>query len=130
MKEDPTMLKRLLLIMVMALVAFGAAAQTGKKGANGGDVVVMENHPIEFVSKGQEIIFYILDEDGRTPVSTAGLSGRAVIQDSGKTTSVNLSPAEPNRLVGALQAPLGSKARVVFSAKVAGHNLQARFVKE
>jgi hypothetical protein len=109
------------------LVASNATAETAKKGANGGDVVVMENHPIEFVSKGQEITFYILDEDGRSPVMTAGLTGRAVIQDGGKTTAVNLSPAEPNRFVGQLQMPLGPHARIVFSAKVAGHNLQARF---
>jgi len=124
------MLKRFSIALVFAVVALGAMAQTGKKGANGGDVVVMENHPIEFVTKGQEIIFYILDEDGQSPVSTAGLTGRAVIQDAGKTISVNLAGAEPNKFVGQLQAPLGSKARVVFSAKVAGHNLQARFVKE
>jgi hypothetical protein len=124
------MLKRFSIALVFVLVALGAMAQTGKKGVNGGDVVVMENHPIEFVTKGQEIIFYILDEDGRSPVSTTGLIGRAVIQDAGKTISVNLAGAEPNKFVGQLQAPLGSKARVVFSAKVAGHNLQARFVKE
>jgi hypothetical protein len=124
------MLERFALVLVFVVAAFAASAQTAKKGANGGDVVVMENHPIEFISKGQEVIFYIMDEDGRSPVSTTGLTGRAVIQDGGKTTSVNLSPAEPNRFVGQLQMPLGSKARVVFTAKVAGHNLQARFVKE
>jgi len=117
----------LLMSALLAAIASGVAAEPAKKGANGGDVVVMENHPIEFVSKGQEITFYILDEDGHAPVMTAGLTGRAVIQDGGKTTAVNLSAAEPNRFVGQLQMPLGSKARVVFSAKVAGHNLQARF---
>src|SRR4051794_13936671 len=121
------MLKHLSVALVVAAIASGAAAQTAKKGANGGDVIVMEGHPIEFVSKGPEIAFYILDEDGQTPVATAGLAARAVIQDAGKTTAVNLSPAEPNKFVGQLQMPLGSKARVVFSAKVAGHNLQARF---
>ena len=121
------MLKRLFVSLLCAAIAHGAAAQASKKGANGGDVVVMENHPIEFVSKGQEITFYILDEDGKTPVATGGLTGRAVIQDGGRTTTVNLAPAEPNKFVGRLQMPLGSKARVVFSAKVAGHNLQARF---
>jgi hypothetical protein len=120
----PAML--LLAAPLLALMASSAAAEAAK-GANGGDVIVMENHPIEFVSKGQEITFYILDEDGQTPVMTAGLTGRAVIQDGGKTTAVNLSPAEPNRFVGQLQMPLGARARVVFSAKVAGHNLQARF---
>jgi hypothetical protein len=124
------MFKRLFVSLLFAAIAHGAAAQASKKGANGGDVVVMENHPIEFVSKGQEVTFYILDEDAQTPVMTAGSTGRAVIQDGGKTTAVNLSPAEPNRLVGRLQMPLGARARVVFSAKVAGHNLQARFTTE
>src|SRR5262245_52869391 len=107
------MLKCLSFALVFAVAAVGATAQTTKKGANGGDVVVMENHPIEFVTKGQEIAFYILDEDGQSPVATTGLTGRAVIQDGGKTMTVNLVPAEPNKFVGQLQAPLGSKARVV-----------------
>jgi hypothetical protein len=123
------MFKLLSAAAVLVLIALSAVAQT-KKGANGGDVVVMEGHPIEFVSKGQQIIFYILDEDGQTPVSTAGLTGRAVVQDGGKTTAINLMPDEPNKFIGQLQAPLGLKARVVFAAKVAGHNLQARFVRE
>src|SRR5262245_17926642 len=100
------MFKPLSVAAVLVVIALGAMAQTTKKGANGGDVVVMEGHPIEFVSKGQEIIFYILDEDGQTPVSTAGLTGRAVVQDGGKTTAVNLVPAEPNKFIGQLQAPL------------------------
>jgi hypothetical protein len=121
-------------IAFVAVTLLGAAlpgpalAQTSPKGENGGDVVVMENHPIEFVSKGQEIIFYILDEDRKTPVPTKSASARAVIQDAGKTTAINLEPDEPNKFVGRLALPLGAKARVVFSAKVAGHNLQARFV--
>ena len=114
--------------LLVAAIALGGTAQAQNKGPNGGDVVVMEGHPIEFVSQDKEIIFYITDEDGKTPVPTSGLQGRAVVQDAGKTTTINLAPAEPNKFIGQLQAPLGPKARVVFSAKVAGHNLQARFV--
>jgi hypothetical protein len=51
-------------------IVFGAAAQGAKKGDNGGDVVVMEGHPIEFVSKGQAITFYILEDDGKSPTPT------------------------------------------------------------
>jgi hypothetical protein len=74
---------RLSIAMVCVGVAFGAAAENAKKGENGGEVVVMEGHPIEFVAKGQEITFYILEDDGKSPTPTRGFSGRAVIQDAG-----------------------------------------------
>ena len=121
---------RLLISLACAAMAGSAAAQSAGKGANGGEVVVMEGHPIEFVARGQEIAFYVLEDDGKSPTPTKGFSGRAVIQDAGKTTAVALSPAEPNVFVGQLAMPLGSKARVVFSAKVPGHTLQARFTTD
>jgi hypothetical protein len=126
MKEE-RMFKRLSVVLLAAVIAHAAAAQAPKKGANGGDVIVVEGHPIEFVSKGQQIIFYILEDDGQTPTQTKGTTGRAVVQDGGKTAAISLSPEEPNKLVGQLAMPLGAKARVVFSAKVADHTLQARF---
>jgi hypothetical protein len=121
------MRKRLSIALLFAAIATAAMAQNSPKGANGGDVVVMEGHPIEFVSKGQDIAFYILEDDGKSPTPTKGFTGRAVIQDGGKTFAVNLIPAEPNKFVAQLPMPLGAKARVVFSGKVEGHNLQARF---
>jgi hypothetical protein len=123
------MSKPAIVALIFVVVAFAAAAQS-TKGENGGEVVVMEGHPIEFVSKGQAIMFYILEDDAKSPTPTKGFSGRAVIQDAGKTTAVNLSPAEPNMFVGQLAMPLGSKARVVFSAKIPGHTLQARFITD
>ena len=119
-------MKKMSVAFFLAVLPLSAMAQT-TKGANGGDVVVMEGHPIEFVSRGQAITFYILEDDAKSPTSTTGATARAVIQDAGKITAVELSPAEPNLFVGKLPMPLGSNARVVFSAKVAGHNLQARF---
>jgi hypothetical protein len=100
-----------------------------KKGANGGMVVTSQGHPIEFVAKGQDLVFYINDDDG-SPLSTKAMRGRATVQDGGKTTTVPLEPAAPNMMVGKLQAPLGSKARVVFSANLHGHSLTARYVTE
>jgi hypothetical protein len=123
------MSKPAIVSLTFVLMAFAAAAQSSK-GENGGEVVVMEGHPIEFVSKGQAVMFYILEDDGKSPTPTKGFSGRAVIQDAGKTTAVNLSPAEPNMFIGQLAMPLGSKARVVFSAKIPGHTLQARFITD
>ena len=113
------MSKRAMVSLIFVLTTFAAGAQS-TKGENGGEVVVMEGHPIEFVSAGQAITFYILEDDGKSPTPTKGFSGRAVIQDAGKTTAVNLSPAEPNMFIGQLAMPLGSKARVVFSANVPG----------
>jgi cytoskeletal protein RodZ len=64
------------------------------------------------------------------PLDSAGTkNARAIVQDGGKTATVQLQPAEPNKLVGTLVQPLGSGARVVVSATMAdGHTVQARFV--
>ena len=118
-------LRALMIAAVNLTLVAGAGAEP--KGPNGGMVVKAEDHPIEFVFNDQEIVFYVGDHDGK-PMPTKGLKARAVVQVGGKTTTITLSPAEPDRLVGKLAAPLGAKARVVFSSVVDGHNLQARFV--
>jgi hypothetical protein len=102
-----------------------AGAET--RGPNGGIVVKADDHPIEFVVRGQELVFYIGDHDGK-PMATKGLKARAIVQDGGKTINIALSPAPPNMFVGKLATPLGAKARVVFSSVFDGHSLQARFV--
>ena len=109
-------------------VAIVGAAQAQKTGPNGGMVMTADGHPIEFVSNGLEIVFFLSDDDGK-PMSTKGLKARAVVQDAGKTSNVSLTAAEPNKLVGTLPAPLGKGAKIVMSAKVHDHNLQARFEK-
>ncbi len=120
------MILRTLMIAAVSLTLIaGANAET--KGPNGGVVVKVEDHPVEFVLRGQEIVFYLGDHDG-TPMPTKGLRARAIVQVGGKTVTIALSPAPPNMFVGKLAAPLGPKARVVFSSSVEGHNLQARFV--
>lgn len=104
-----------------------AAAQT--KGSNGGPVVKSQGHPIEFVSKGTDIVFYVGDDDGSS-LSTKDMRGRATIQDGGKTVTVPLAPANPNMMTGKLQAELSPKAIVVFSASLHGHSLTARYTAE
>src|SRR5262245_20808156 len=116
------------LLIAMTATANLAPAQP-KKGPNGGMVATSQGHPIEFVLKGQELIFYVNDDDGSS-LSTKDVQGRATVQDGGKTTTVPLEPAAPNMMVGKLPAPLGSKARVVFSANLHGHSLTARYVTE
>ena len=124
------MFKHALFALLIAMTATAGIAQAQpKKGANGGMVVTSQGHPVEFVLKGQDLVFYISDDDG-SPLSTKGMRGRATVQDGGKTATVPLEPSALNMMVGKLQAPLGSKARVVFSANLHGHALTARYVTE
>ncbi|AWN36169.1 hypothetical protein [Methylobacterium radiodurans] len=95
-------------------------------GPNGGRTTVADGHPVEMVSSGTGLTFFVVEEDGK-PLNTAGLSAKAFVQSGGRTETVPLVGAAPNRFVGALKAPLPAGAKVVFSTKVHGHNLQARF---
>jgi hypothetical protein len=125
-------LRMIALLIAVAAVANPAQAEP-KKGPNGGTVVTVSGHPIEFVLKGQELVFYLSDDDG-SHLQTKGVTARATVQDGGKTTTVTLQPSAPNLMTGTLQAPLGPKARVVFSATFrAGthsHTLTARYVTD
>ena len=120
------MILRMLMVVAIGLTLI-ASTNAETKGPNGGVVVKVEDHPIEFVVRGQELVFYVGDHDGK-PLPTKGLKARAIVQDGGKTITIALSPAPPNMFVGKLAAPLGAKARVVFSSVFDGHSLQARFV--
>jgi len=123
------MLKQTATGMLVVASLLGSAAFAQTKGPNGGMVTKADGHPIEFVNNGQEIVFFFSDDDG-SPMSMKGVDARAVVQDGGKTTTVPLAAAEPNKMVGKLQAPLNPGARVVVSAKLHGHSLQARFTNK
>jgi hypothetical protein len=120
------------ILAVLAAFPVNAEAQT-KKGPNGGVIVSADGHPIEFVVKDQDLTFYIGDDDG-SPLPTKNMRGRATIQDGGKTTTVQLQPAAPNKMIGKASGPIASKARVVFSGTFREgshtHTLTARYVTE
>ena len=102
------------MIAVIAAAPDFAAAQT-KKGSNGGPIVKSQGHPIEFVRKGQDIVFYVGDDDG-SPLPTKDVRGRATIQDGGKTVTLPLTPADPNMMIGKLAGRTYAKGdRRVFS---------------
>lgn len=110
------------------VLALPAAARDGaaRTGPNGGPVVVADGHPVEMVTSETQIVFHIQDEDG-TPLDTAGTSGRAIVTQAGKNMTVRLAASPPNKLAGPLAAPLAAGAKVVLSARLHGHDLQARF---
>ena len=111
-----------------ALFALSLSVPALAAGPNGGKSVVVEGHPVEFVDSDKDVTFFIAGEDGK-PLDTAGLSGKAFVTSGGKTETLTLKAAPPNTFVGTLSAPLAAGTKVVLSAKVHGHNLQARFEK-
>ena len=123
------MLDRRMLLGGVLLVPGIARAQRAP-GPNGGLVVVADGHPVELLVQGLDLTVFLSEEEGR-PAPSRGASGRVVVQSGGQTATVALAPAEPNRLVGRLAAPVAAGARMVFSGAMAdGHRVQARFVLE
>ena len=124
------MLKSITALAILGFVSTAGAHEVSK-GPNGGPVVDVAGHHVEMVAKGTEFVLYLTDAADK-PLSSMGTkAARAIVQDAGKTATVALSPAEPNKLVGALAQTLGKGARVVISATLAdGHALQARFTND
>jgi hypothetical protein len=122
-------MKHLILALAIAAAPLVATAHEVAKGPNGGPVVDSSGHHVELVVKGSELVLFLTESDDKPLTSAGTRNARAIVQDGGKTATVQLQPAEPNKLIGALAQPLGSGARVVVSATMAdGHAVQARFV--
>ncbi|MBK1657278.1 hypothetical protein [Paracraurococcus ruber] len=124
--------RRGLAAILLATSAGPALAQgtPARRGPNGGLVAIADGHPIELLLAGTTLTLFLSGEDGR-PSPSARASGRATVQAGGQTASVTLTPAEPNRLVGTLAAPLAAGARVVFNGTLGdGHRVTARYVLE
>jgi hypothetical protein len=80
------------------------------------------------VARGTEIVLFLTGEGEAAHPSAGAKNARAIVQDGGKTATIQLQAADPNRLVGALPAPLAKGARVVVMATLAdGRAVQARF---
>jgi hypothetical protein len=123
------MKRTLIVLSVAAALPLAALAHEVAKGPNGGAVVDSSGHHVEMVAKGMDLVLFLIEADHKPLASAGAKNARAIVQDGGKTATVPLSPAEPNKLVRTLPSPLGSGARVVVSATMAdGHAVQARFV--
>jgi methionine-rich copper-binding protein CopC len=123
------MKRTLIALSITAALPLTALAHESGKGPNGGPVVDSASHHVEMVAKGKDLILYLTEEADKPLASSGAKNARAIIQDGGKTATVPLEPAEPNKLVGTLAQPLDQGARVVVSVTLAdGHAVQARFV--
>jgi len=114
------------LIAGLALLAW-AAPGLAQTGPNGGMVAGAGGHKTELVVGPTELTVYLL-EDGK-PHESTGTTMRAVIQQAGKTTTVDFADQAGKKLVAKLPAPLGTGAIVVISGKDHhGDRFNARYV--
>jgi hypothetical protein len=118
------------LALTVASAAFAVVAGTvlaQSTGPNGGLVDGAGSHQTELVVNATEITIYLL-EHGK-PHDTKGASLRAVVQQGGKTTTVNLADQGGTKLVATLPAPLDKGAIVVVTGKDShGDRFSARYV--
>jgi hypothetical protein len=105
-------LSAILGVLVM-LAIVPALAQT--KGPNGGLLSGTRGHQTELLVSPTELTVFLL-EDGK-PHESKGTTMRAVIQQAGKTSSVNFVDQLGVKLVAKLPAPLEAGAVVVITGK-------------
>jgi hypothetical protein len=120
------MLRRYIAVAAIAVgLAVTAVAQS--KGPNGGMVAGTGSHKTELVVSPTELAVYLL-HDGKAH-ETKGVTLRAVVQQGGKTSTINFSDQQGKRLVGKLSAPLAKGAIVVVTGKDDhGDPVNARYV--
>jgi len=100
---------------ILAFLASAAPTSAQKAGPNGGLVGGTGNHQTELVVSPTELTVYLL-ENGK-PHESTGASMRAVIQQSGKTTTLAFADQKGEKLVAKLPAPLEKGAIVVLTGK-------------
>ena len=122
-------LRPVALALNIGLMLSGAAvAHETSKGPNGGSLIEVEGHHVEFVPSANELTFYLTDEK-EAPLSSAGAKMKAIVQNSGSTVQLELSPVAANKLTARLDKALSPGAKVVVMGKLAdGHAIQGRFV--
>src|ERR1700741_2665593 len=92
-------------IFAAAMLAVPSPVLGQNTGPNGGLLAGREGHQTELLVSATELTVYVLDH-GKVH-DTKGVKLKAVIQDAGKTTSIDLATADAKRLVAKLPAPLG-----------------------
>lgn len=95
--------------------------------AHGGQVVEdSAEHWVELVTSGDLLTVYVLDE-GKNPIPSAQLGGKATVLVGGKSQTVALAPGDGNSLTGRLTPAASGKMTAVLSLTVSGKPAQARF---
>ncbi len=112
-------------IAVQLIVTGSAMAQ--KTGPNGGLLSGKAGHETELVVSSTELAVYIF-ENGKAH-GTKGVKIRAMVQQSGKTATVEFAPVDDTKLVAKLAESLSKGAIVVLTGKDDdGDVISARYV--
>src|SRR5262245_28784442 len=120
-------MQRKLAIVVGTLAVLTAAALAQSVGPNGGLIGGSGSHQAELVVSAADLTVYLLE--GGKPHKSKGANIRAVIQQAGKTTTVNFVDENGEKLVAKLAAPLDKGAIVVLTGKDEhGDQFNARYV--
>jgi hypothetical protein len=106
-------MKKIFALLLALLATSTAYAQSA--GPNGGILAGKGGHETELVLSPTELTVYIIDH-GKVH-STKGVNLRAVVQQGGKSTTVQLADVDNKKLVGKLETPIGAGAIVVVTGK-------------
>jgi hypothetical protein len=113
-------------LALTGILATTIPAFAQKAGPNGGLVGGSGAHQTELVVTASELTVYLL-EDGK-PHDSQGATLRAVIQQGGKSATINFAP-DGQKLVAKLPAPVAKGAIVVLTGKDHhGDMFNARYV--
>jgi cytochrome c-type biogenesis protein CcmE len=113
--------------LIAAVALLAATPLLAQTGPNGGLVAGAGHHKTELIVGPTDLTVYLL-EDGKQHESK-GTTMRAVIQQAGKTTTINFADPDGKKLVAKLPAPLEKGAIVVLSGKDHhGDQFSARYV--
>ncbi len=121
------MQRKFTVIVAALMMAMAVPVLAQSKGPNGGLVAGTKGHQTELVVSPTELTVFLL-EDGK-PHEAKGTKMRAVIQQAGKTTTLNFVDQKGEKLVAKLPTPLEKGAIVVLTGKDHhGDQLNARYV--
>jgi hypothetical protein len=120
--------RRLILALAAgALLTLPVAAQTARKGPNGGLLAGSGGHDVELVANGPAVRVYLVDH-GKVAPPRSGSSARMVIQEGQASRTANLA-ASGDAFAATLDQAIAPGARVVVTGRMpGGHTVQARFV--
>jgi hypothetical protein len=114
-------------LALAALLGTAVPSFAQKVGPNGGQLGGSGSHQAELVVAPDQLAVYLL-ENGK-PHDSKGATFRVVVQQDGKTTTINLTDDGGKRLVAKLAAPLAKGAIVILSGKDHhGDQFSARYV--